>query len=469
VTYPGSGGQWQPEQSPQPWTGQQPYGTQPQYTQQYGYGTQPTAAYPTQQGYPPQPPKRRRGLIIGIVVAVVVVAGGAGATVWALNRSTQVGSPTPQAAVAKLAADVSAGDVLGLQSDLAPAEVSALKDVGTDGTAQMKRLQIESPSYNPISPSVNGTTGLSASGLTFDNGAMQTINDHLAINKLTGGRITLSPKLDGSMFTQQFLHSAFPNGLPTSTPNTINIADVVRQTGQPVRIATVKVDGGWYTSLFYTAADYALESARLTWPTTALPATGAGTADAAVQQFAQALLRADYRTAIELTDPNEMAVLHDAGPAIINTLHKPTPTGIAIDHITFKDKQVSGGVDVVLQDATLEQGGDQLVLSQQGDCYAITDRGTGDQRKLCSGDVTDQMNGTDQLHSDLADLPPAVATALRHLTSGILISGLGLAATQVDGRWYVSPVRSFGALLVAMISGLQPADIKALMGLTVGH
>ncbi|HEY4021677.1 MAG TPA: flagellar basal body protein FliL [Pseudonocardiaceae bacterium] len=457
MTYPGSGGQWQPEQNPPPWTGQQP-----------PYGSQPTAAYPAYyppQGPPPgRPPKRgRRGLVIGIVIAVVVVAGGAGATVWALNRSTQAGSPTPQAAVAKLAADVSSGDVLGVGSDVAPAEASALKDVGADGNNQLKRLQIENPSYDAQAPSVNGATGLGASGLTFDEGAAQTINDHLVINKLVGGRITLSPKLDGSMFTQQFLHSAFPNGVPKQQANTINIADVVRHTGQPVRIATVKVDGGWYTSPFYTTADYALESARITWPTTPLPATGANSADAAVRQFAQALLRADYRGAIELTDPNEMAVLHDAGPALLNALHKPTPTGISIDRVAFKDKQVTGGVDAVVQSATLSKDGDQLMISQQGGCYAVTDTGSGDQRKLCASDFADQAQ------SDLAELPPEVGTALQDLTSGLLTSGLGLVATEVDGKWYVSPVRSVGALLVAMISGLQPADIKALVGLGGGH
>jgi hypothetical protein len=337
-----------------------------------------------------------------------------------------------------------------------------LKDIAADGSEQMKRLQIESAGYDPQSPSVNTAAGLSATGLTFDSGATQTINDHLVINKLTSGRIRLSPKLDGSMFTQQFLKSAFPNGLPRQQSNTINIADVVRQTGQPVRIATIEVDGGWYTSLFYTAADYALESARLTWPTTSLPATGAASADDAVRLFTQALLRADYRAAIELTDPNEMAVLHDAGPAILDALHKPTPTGVNIDSITFKDKPVAGGVDAVLRTATLEQGGDQLLISQNGGCYAVTDKETGDQRKLCAGDFADQAQ------SDLADLPPEVSTAIQDLTSGIFTSGVGLVATEADGKGYVSPVRSVGALLVAMVSGLQPADIKALVGLG-GH
>jgi hypothetical protein len=447
VTYPGSGGRRPPEQPPY---------------QRYGYGNQPTAAYPTgfpAQGFPAPPRRRgRRGLVVGIVIAIVVVAGGTAATVWALNRSTRAGSATPQAAVAKLAADVSAGDLLGVQSDLAPAEAAAIKDIVVDGSSQLKRLEIENPSYNPVSTVINSTSDLGASGLRFDDANAQTINDHLVINKLVGGRIRLSPKLDQNMFTQQFLRSAFPNGLPKTPTNTIDIADVIRRTGQPVRIATVKVDGGWYTSVFYTAADYALQSARLTWPATSLPAIGQYTADNAVRAFAQSLLNADYRGAIEATDPNEMAVLHDAGPALLNRLHRPTPTGITIDTITFTDRPVAGGVDAVLRTATLRKGGDTLSIQARNGCYAIADQNTGDQRSLCPGDFADQMR------SDLTGLPPDVTTALQHLTSGVLNSGLGLVATETGGRWYVSPARSVGELLVAMVSGLQPDDIKALLG-----
>jgi len=506
MTYPGSGGPWQPDQNPQQGGGwgpgqqpgqQYPQQGQPQQTppggypqdnpgyQQGGYptGPQPTGQYPTGQyptgqfpagQYPPpgqqaygagyaQPgtPKRgRRGMIIGIVVAVVVVAGGAGATVWALNRSSdQAGSASPQAAVAKLVADVSNGDVLGLQSDIAPAEAALLKDTSSDGAAQLKRLQVVNPSYNPQSTSVNATSGLSAKGLTFDDNAAQTINDHLTINKLVSGTITVSPKLDNSVLSQQFVQSVFPNGLPRTNPMTVNIADLVRQTGQPIRIATIKVNGGWYTSLFYTAADYALQTGHVAWPTTSLPATGAGSADAAVQQFVQALLDANFTAAIELTDPNEMAALHDAGQSVVNAIGRHGPTGVKIDSVSFADKPVTGGVDTVLQSATLEIQGDQLNLTRSGSCYQVADRNAGQQRQLCGSDLASGMG------SGLGALPPEIQQLFAHLSNGMLGSGVGLVATEVNGKWYVSPVRSFSQLVMNVFASLQPGDLKSLFTL----
>jgi len=125
VTYPGSGGQWQPNDPnqqgpggyPQPGYGQQPGYPQPGYPQQQGgypqVGPQQAQGYPQTgpQGFqqPPtgpqgvqqpygqpnfgglggEPPKKRgKGPIIGAIAAVVVVALGVAATVFVLNRSS---------------------------------------------------------------------------------------------------------------------------------------------------------------------------------------------------------------------------------------------------------------------------------------------------------------------------------------------------------------------------------------------
>ena len=57
---------------------------------------------------------------------------------------------------------------------------------------------------------------------------------------------------------------------------TVNIADeVAKNDGEPFRIATVKRDGKWYVSFFYSIADNATHAAGLPNPTAADAIAGA--------------------------------------------------------------------------------------------------------------------------------------------------------------------------------------------------
>jgi len=177
VSYPGTGGPWQPNDPNQPGSGQFPaqpgypqqgypqgYPQQgypqsgPQPTQQYpGYqtGPQPTQQYPGYQagpqqpglgygqqpnygglGTPPPPKKRGKGPIFGAVAAVLVVAVGVATTIFVLNRSSQddAGKANPTEAATNLVNSLSKGDVLGVLESLTPAESSLLVDFNAKST-----------------------------------------------------------------------------------------------------------------------------------------------------------------------------------------------------------------------------------------------------------------------------------------------------------------------------------------------
>ena len=53
--------------------------------------------------------------------------------------------------------------------------------------------------------------------------------------------------------------------------------------------------------------------------------------------------------------------------------------------------------------------------------------------------------------------------ALSHLTEGLFRNGLGVVTTQVDGKWYLSPGRSFFELVLTALRSLQPQDVDALL------
>ncbi|HKN95855.1 MAG TPA: hypothetical protein VJX10_01965, partial [Pseudonocardiaceae bacterium] len=456
---PYQGGLLNPGQQPYP--GQEPYSGQP-YPGQQPY---PTMQYPINQppyGQAPlQPRKRRTGLAVGAVVAVVVLAGGGVGTYFAFNHAAKTGSASPQAAAAKLVADVSKDDVLGVVNDLPPAEASLLRDTVDQTTDQLKRLKVVKPDADP---SAAIAVRIQARGLRFDGNATERVNDHLAITKLVAGTITVGQQVSSNNYTDSFLHSVFPDGVPSDGRTyTVNVADAVQQLGHPVRIATVDVDGEWYPSLFYSIADAGLQAAHQSWPARSVPAVGASSADDAVRQFVQAFMNEDARGIIARTAPDEMAALHDAGQVLIRAAGPGEPSGLKIDSVTFADRSVAGGVDTVLRDMTVTDGDQRITISQSGSCYQVRGSEPGQDARFCASDVTRELGDEAGL------LPPELLNVVQDMVSGLVHNGVGIVATQVDGQWYVSPGRTVSQLVLDLYGSITPQDLGALLQLGNPH
>ncbi|HVV10633.1 flagellar basal body protein FliL [Amycolatopsis sp.] len=457
MTTPGPQDQWpqqwqQPQQQPQPqW--QQPPQQQWQQPQQAWPQQQP---YYPQPGYPaPRPPSRsRRGLIIGLVVALVVLAGG-GATWIALSQSDN-GSATPTEAALKLASSLGNADVVGVLGSLAPAEASMFTDPVQAVTDELKRLNVLDASADP--EKLSGVQ-ISTANLTFDEAGAEQVNDHVTITKLTGGTITVTGDASRLPLAKDFL-DAVPGGVDRSGPRTetIDIGKQVRQNGEPIRIATVQVDGEWYPSLLYTIADYALRDAGEKWPSTSIPANGAGSANDAVKETVQAVLDADVRRVIELMPPEEMAVLHDAGPAIVDALGPDAePSGAKVIDLQTQSTDVDGGTRATLTSLVVQgPDGETYAFKKNGACYDATIEG--DTRSMCADDLAGQIE--DETGSLL---PGAVTQVLQHLSTGVLAQGLGVIVTESGGKYYVSPLRTLVEQGVTLLRALQPGDITALL------
>ncbi|MFD2395876.1 hypothetical protein ACFSVJ_01770 [Prauserella oleivorans] len=297
MTTPGPGDQWpNPQQGGYPppggQYGNQPYGGPPPqpggypqqgYPQQYAptnYQQPPGAAYQQPGGVAVPPPpggggRSKRGLIIGLVVALVVAAGGVASYFAFWQRdSAAAGAATPTDAALNLANSFGDGDLVGMLSTLAPAEAALLTDPLKDSTTELKRLGILTEGADP---SNFGGISLTTENLTFDEQGAEQINDHLTITKLTGGKVTLGADLANLPIADEYRDAmlAEAGGAATGGSQTIDIGQVVRETGEPIRIATVKVGDEWYPSLFYTIADNALHEEGEQWPSQPIPANGA--------------------------------------------------------------------------------------------------------------------------------------------------------------------------------------------------
>ncbi|GAA5155222.1 MULTISPECIES: flagellar basal body protein FliL [Amycolatopsis] len=456
MTTPGQPGWQQPQQPQQP--GWQPYPQQPGYPQQAypppGYGPQPGYGQPG-YGEQPQPPRKgRRWLIVGLVAALVVLAGGG--TTWYLLAQQGSGAASPTEAALKLTSSLGSGDLVGVLDSLAPAEAALFTDPVKDATSELKRLQVLDGNADPNALS---GVGVQTQNLTFDEAGAQRVNDHVTITKLTGGTLTITSDFGKLPLAKQFL-DALP-GTPDAGPHTetIDIAKEVRESGEPVRIATVQVDGEWYPSLLYTIADYALREAGQQWPATSIPAKGAASANDAVKELVQAALDADVQRVIELLPPDEMGVLHDAGPAILAAAEGETePTGAQLLDLRTQTSPVTGGTRATVTSLKLrDPSGEEYSVTKDGDCYEVS--GEGRTQKMCADDLAEQIE------SEAGSLPSDVREVLRHLSGGILKQGIGVVTTEVNGKHYVSPLRTLTEQGMTVLRSLEPGDFTKLLKL----
>jgi hypothetical protein len=401
----------------------------------------------------PPPRKSRRGPVIGAIAAVLVVAVGVAATIFVLNRSStdDAGKANPTEAATNLVNSLSQGDVLGVLESLTPAESSLLVDFNAKSTDRLKELKVYKEDADPNK--LHGAS-VEAKNLKYDEKGAEKVNDHLTITKLVGGTVSLHADVKELPLTDEFMQAAFPDGVNSeATDEQVDIAKVVRETGQPIRIATVNQDGKWYPSLFYTVADYALQDAGKEWPEKSIANNGADDAEGAVKEMVQAAINSDAERVIELLPPDEMGALHDAGPALLEEMGSPPPSGVEVTKLeTDVTDAESGGMKVMLSEIEVVAEGETYKVKKDGDCYSA--EGEGETQKLCADDFAAEMGGT--------GMSPDLQQALTNLASG-LMKNTGVVATEVDGKWYVSPLRTYTELGLSAVSDLTPEDVIALV------
>ncbi|MDX8048986.1 flagellar basal body protein FliL [Lentzea sp. BCCO 10_0798] len=495
MSYPGGGGdQWQPQNNPygqQPQQGgyQQPQqpggypqqpGGYPQQPQQGGYpqtGPQgfPQQGYPQtgpqgfpQQGFPQQPygyapmggepPKKKRtSLVVTAVVAVLLLIGG-GVTFFALNKAAPgSGQDTPAIAAKNLVEQLGSGDVVGIMASLAPAEAALSKDYMDSMTKEMKRLEILKPEADP-----NKLSGVEfkSENIKFDEAKAEKINDHLTINKLVEGKITITSDASKIPLTDKLVDALGDDlNLTSSKSETFDITAEVQKRGTPIGIASIKVDDKWYPSAFYTIANAILEEDKKKWPAQGIAPQGASSAEDAAKQMVNAALDADLTKVIALLPPDEAGVLQDLGPLLLAEAGKQKPTGAKLNALETDVKDVAGGKQVTVKKLSVTAEGETVTITREGDCYAADVPGQGSQ-KLCADEITQllQQQGGKKVPAEAVEIIGRVA-------GSVMKTGVGVVSTEVDGKWYVSPVRSYYELALSLFRGFEPKDVDALIEL----
>lgn len=456
------GGQPQPGAYPpggQPPYGQPQQGYPPQGYGQPGHTQQPygqPGPYQTGQhgGFVSPPPAgngRKRGLIIGLVVALVV-AGGAVGSYFAFFQQSNVaaGASSPTDAVRKLATSLEGGDLAGALTTLAPSESQLLTDPLDEVVSEYKRLGVFTEDADP-----EQLSGLSVTtkNLRFDEQSQERINDRVTITKLTSGTITIKGNAAELPLTPEFKDKITAG----STGEDTETIDIAEDFEDPIRLAAVEENGEWYPSLFYTIADNVLQDEGLEWPSQSIAADGAGSSDDAVKGVVNAALGGDLKGLITLLPPDEMAVLHDLGPLLVQEADDfEGAPGAEVTDLQTESKEVAGGTRATITSLTLSIEGRTLTVAKSGDCYEMQAQGKSE--RLCADRLTQLAAG-----QDAAGMPPAVAATVSNLVDGVMKQGVAVVTTEVDGKHYVSPVRTLTELGMTIVRSMQPEDFKALV------
>jgi hypothetical protein len=382
------------------------------------------------------------------VAVVALVAGGIGAVTLLGNRG---GAGSATEAVTLLSQDLTAENYLSAFSRLHPAEAELFTDVGDLVVTELQRLDVLRPDAD-LNSSVGQTT---ISDLRFDESAAEQVREDVVITKLVGGTITTEQNPEDIPFTDSFRALAFPDGLPPAEgPMTMDIAQIVAEQGEPIRLAAVRVDGSWYVSLFYTAADYSLREEGQAWPQQSVAPRGAATPQDALRETAQALLDQDARRLVELAPPGELSVVHDIGEVLIADAGG-TPTGARIVELDADEVQVRGRPGLFITRVVVaDPGGEQLTVTRDGDCVTLVAAGT--PQRLCAADIG-ELGGLpldDSTFGPLAGLIPDVVQALLEVK---------VVTTEVDGLHYVSPVRTVVGIYADVLGVLDREDLAALI------
>jgi len=412
-----------------------------------------------------QTPKSRTPVIVTAIAVVVALLAGAGVWFFAIRDTKSAsGQESPQAAVSALFTSLSNSDPIGLAGQLDPAEASLFTDLNADVLSELKRLDVLGPSASATS--LTGTT-VSVSGLTFDP-AEETINENLHVVKLTGGTVTIATNPDQLPLSDK-IKSKFADQISQAEPQsqTLNIADAVSSNGGPIRIATVQRGGAWYVSLFYSIADNATHQAGLPNPTAAdrIPAVGSPSPEAAVDAFVTKVAAGKIEDAIALTAPDEMGVLHDYGKLLIDKVFSSdvtsglTDLGVTVTDASWAVSDVTGGKKVSLASLTVSAQGQTATITRDPAAGTLTVDVDGQTQTLDQSTIEDFITQA----AGSQDLDPTMLDIIKREFQQII--GLGIVTVQVDGQWYVSPVRSLSDIGVSLLKGLQASDVDYLISL----
>jgi hypothetical protein len=389
--------------------------------------------------------------VLAIIVGLAVLVP----TVIVLAFTRDDGAATSAEAAQQMIAAIEANDGLAVLEQLPPGERRALSAGAAQlGTELQKVGLLTTSDLGHLDGPVLQTDDLriSTTELSKDMDAVD----------LVGGTVTVHvPPGDGPLtdHARQLLQddaklTLDPNGQTASR-------DLAKD---PIRLIAIREGGGWHVSLAYSVADALRSASGESFPKMGQgpPAIGADSADAAVHDLAKAYADADVERLVTLMYPDEARSLYDYAPVFLprakDLAKRAAEQGTYDVQLNSLTTDVSGSgterqVRVTGFDIDIRDELQKTHLTYDGRCLHLDHR-INDRDKpfasssRCDGDTATPDDATDDSVAQLAifgggaDLPT-------------------FTVVERNGRWFISPAKTFLASAAATLEGADAAGVDA--------
>jgi hypothetical protein len=318
----------------------------------------------------------------------------------------------------------------------APGERDAMRQPLTDLVGELQRLGV----LGKLDLNNLSAYNLRVEGLQLD---AQTRRADLAFVRITGGTANYSFS-SADLPLGSFLLSLLGSSATESSTSTGRAELATGDDG----VVTIKRAGRWYISIGYTIAEQARLQAGASLDDLGerVTAKGADTPENAVRQLLQAAAKLDLRGVIELLPPGEMGALQEYAGLFLPDAQKAISADapkITIDALDLTSKIDGSTATVTIDEVAGTATYDATTVTLRGGCIVV------------------KTSGVTSLNS--CDAPKASALPDLGALQSIAGAKAGIRVVKVDGKWYVSPVRTALDSFVAALAAIEPGDLLSMV------
>lgn len=440
-----------------------------------------------------RPIRRGRAALAGAVALLLVATG-----VVAVNALTGGdGAASPDAAVRKLFDALEGEDMIGVLESLPPGERAAIGEPAEQLVRELQRLEILADYDLHDLPGID----IEIDGLELD---VDELGDGVSAVRITGGEITATANAS-ELPVGDLVRDLADDDLDLPDDEETESGDLA---DADLTLVTIREGGGWHVSLFYSIAEAARGDAPVPDFGNGITPVGADSPEGAVRGLLDAATDLDAEGVIAMLPPDEMRVLYDYGPLFLDEAEEARDEAfddgleLTVDDLVLRTEGGGSRRTVVIEgfEMSATADGDSVHMAWDGTCWTMEGVGFDDNREqfsfegeavaaadpedynedfdefagfaehdeedVQSDDETDVLeactDGTVTMNGDAEEFDETGLPDVR----GILDAGTqvaGLRVVEVDGRWYVSPLRSMFDPMLAMLGEVERDDIEDLV------